>query len=185
MSTRTFRPLRNLVLLLAGAFAAGACDRMPTSPDVKRDELAPRFSAQRAVLDGFYELDDSSYPFQCSADGEYLPDGGELVAMHGKLYWKIAEMLDGAGNLHLRIHTMPVGMGGVSELTGEAFRVSESDHSSWNLGAATAGGTFRSRRTMVGLETGRRMTLVFGGHIRVTANGAVELVKDQVVTECR
>ena len=141
--------------------------------------------AERIVEEYLYELD-GLYLFPCSEDGELLPDtDGELIDMDGAIYERITLTIDGSGEYHYRSNTMPIGVRGVGLISGEEFRVRESDKVAANQRLEGGTGSYREELTLVGRDTHRSYRLVSTGHYVIAADGTIKVSKGILTTECR
>lgn len=182
---------RRIVLAASLGFIAAACDTLPTTPN---DTLiaepafaaASKQGAERTVEESFYDMTDVYVEFACSATGEVLGDEeGELVRMHGKIYERFTVVRTPAGSFHTTWHTMPIGLGGVGQDSGEVFRVREAEHGNANQTMNGSAGSYRQTRTLVGRDTRRRLTLVFSGTYRIDENDNVIVQRHRERIECR
>lgn len=182
---------RRFVLAASLGFIAPACDTTPTTPnDAVIAEpafaAASKGGAERIVEEAVYNMSDTYIQFRCSATGEVLDDDeGELVRLHGSIYERFTVVRTPAGSFHTTWHTMPIGLGGVGQESGEVFRVREAEHGNANQTMNGTAGSYRQTRTLVGRDTGRRLTLVFSGTYRIDANDNFVVQKDRERIECR
>lgn len=174
-------------LLIAAVFVT-ACDRVPTDLPLLVDASShlARSAAEHVVEESLTDLDGVYVAFSCSAEGEALePHEGELVRLHGQLYQKSAVRRDAAGGFHVTFQTMPVGLGGIGETSGEEFRAVERQHATYNQMASGYTGAWRSEQKLTGKETGRVFWLVVSGTYRLSADGAVVVDRERQIIACR
>ena len=182
-------PFRWIPAALAGAVLITACADAPTaSRSIDRPTASPTASSspEHSVEEALYDMDGSSYRFACTADGEPAEeDEGELVRMHGQIYEKYATRHDANGGVHLTIQTMPVGLGGIGEESGEAFRVKEQQHAAYSARLSGLTGAWRSELKLTGLETGRTFFMVVRGNYRVSMEGTVVVERVSTSISCK
>jgi hypothetical protein len=176
-----------LPALLIGAVFVTACDRAPTDvPPFDASSLVARSAAEHSVEESLTDFDGVYVAFACSAEGEALePHEGELVRMHGQLYQKYAVRRDAVGGFHVTFQTMPVGLGGVGETSGEEFRAVERQHATYNQTASGYTGAWRSEQKLTGKESGRVFWLLVTGTYRLSADGGVVVDRERHTVECR
>ena len=180
---------RWIPIIAALSALAAACDRAPTDFAAPRPSpSAAQFSngAERVVEEALYDKTDSYYAFSCSPTGEALPIGdGELIRMEGKVFERITYSVDGSGGMHFKLNTMPVGLRGIGETSGEEFRVKEAQQAGSNTTLAGGSGSYRQELKMSGKDTGRTFWMIFSGRYRVDANGDIEITRDKERVECK
>ena len=175
--------IRWITALAAGSLLA-ACEQAPTAID---STVAPQFSngAEREVEANLYDMTGSAFTFACSDQGDPLPiDQGEHVLLEGQIFERITTLYDGAGSIHFKINTMPVGLRGVGTTSGEEFRVRETDRYGASQKLAGGTGSYRQELKMVGKDTGRTLKLVFSGHYVISADGEIKVSRDKERMEC-
>jgi hypothetical protein len=176
--------LRWITALAAGSLLAVACEQTPTSID----STTPRFSngAERTVEQYLYDMADSQFVFACTDQGDPLPiDQGEHLQLEGQVFERITLLYDGAGGLHYNVNTMPVDLRGVGVISGEEFRIRETDRYGANQRLAGGTGSYKQELTMVGTDTGRKLKLVFSGHYVISAEGEIKVSHDTERMECK
>ena len=180
--------IRWIPILAAISILAAACDRTQTdfvAPSAPANALFSQ-SAERVVQESLYDLTDSYFAFSCSAAGERLPIGdGELVRIEGKIFERIVYLIDGGEGMHFQLNTMPVGLRGTGETSGEEFRIKETERAGANSTLAGGSGSYRQELKMVGKETGRTFWMIFSGRYRIDGNGDVQLTREKERVECK
>ena len=167
--------------------ALAACETSPSDPVTDLPPVhASSDGARRFVHEDFQDLTDTLVLFACDEDGNPT-DGtdGEWIRLRGGLYNKFVLMTTPAGHIITNYHTMPVGLGGTGEDSGEEFRMKVSNHGNLALTGNGASIPYQYSETLIGVETGRRMKLVQRGMYRVTHDGTVVVEKDRDYVECR
>jgi len=185
MQIRT-RPTPALVAALL--LATVACADQPITAPLPALAAAPASAAipDHEIEEVLYDFDGVHVPFGCSDDGAPLEPGeGELVRLRGQLYEKYAVRRDANGGVHVTIQTMPVGMGGTGETSGEEFRVKEQGHATYGQTHAGSNGSWRETLTLAGRETGRTFALVVSGNYRLSADGDVVAERDGYTVTCK
>jgi hypothetical protein len=179
---------RWIPILAAISVLAAACDRAPTDFAAPTPSASAQFSkgAERVVQESLYDLTDSYFAFSCSATGEVLPIGeGELVRIEGQIFERITYLIDGGEGMHFKLNTMPVGLRGTGEASGEEFRIKETERAGSNSTLAGGSGSYRQELKMVGKATGRTFWIIFSGRYRFDGNGDVQLTRDKERVECK
>ena len=179
---------RWIPIIAALSVLAVACDRAPTEFAAPSPSANAQFSkgAERVVQESLYDLTDSYFAFSCSATGERLPIGdGELVRIEGKIFERITYLVDGGEGMHFKLNTMPVGLRGTGEDSGEEFRIKETERAGSNSTLSGGSGSYRQELKMVGKDTGRTFWMIFSGRYRVDANGDVQVERERERVECR
>jgi hypothetical protein len=177
--------LATRLILYACTLSAAASVRAAGSDAMSPETQSPA-AAERTLEESLYDLSDSVRIFACSADGEPLPEtDGEPVVIEGQLYERFSLILDGAGGYHYSLNTMPVGLRGTGEWSGEEFRVSEENRGVANQRLAGGTGTYRQELKMVGRDTHRTFSLVATGSYTVSADGHVIVSRSALNIECR
>ena len=174
--------------VLAGAILIAGCDRTPTDvplfPEPATNVSAS--AADRTVEESLVDFDGVYFSFACSADGEPLDSHeGELVRMHGQMYEKYTTRRDAMGGYHITLQRMPVGLGGIGETSGEAFRAIERQHATYNQKLSGATGAWRAELKLTGKDTGRTFWLVSSGNYRLYADGGVVVEREKQTVECK
>jgi hypothetical protein len=109
----------------------------------------------------------------------------EPVALSGQIVYRFNVVIDGRGGVHISSSMRPDGLSGVGLDSGEEYRVSEHSHESWTTTPTVANGSWRSRITMTGRQSGQRFTAVNTGHYAVNANGDLVIGRGDSWVECR
>lgn len=168
------------------ALAIPACALFLSSGIVVAEQEQGSNGAERTVFEALYDQSDSFYAFACSEDGEVIPeDDAELIDMEGQIYERLVFLIDGTGEYHYQMHSMPVGLRGIGVTSGEEFRVIEADHRSGSQRSAGGTGSFHGHLKMTGKDTHRTFWLRFGGHYNVAPDGTVKVSRDILSSECR
>ena len=171
---------RRSSLVAAVLFAAG-CDRSdknPTGPLPVGAQLNTG-GADRFVQETLYDLTDSYTAIECE-DGQ----SSELVALEGQIFERFTFQFNPAGNVHVGIHTMPVGLKGVGSVTGEEYRVTEHESAVYNQTQMGAVGSYRQVVKLVSSTSHSKYSLVGGGHYTINANGEISVERDKLVLKC-
>lgn len=179
---------RLMPAVVAGAIMLTGCDRAPTDVPMFVDAAsniavaAPDHTVEESLTD----FDGVYFSFACSVDGEPLEDSdGELVRMQGKLYEKYTTRRDAMGGYHITRQTMPVGLTGTGETSGEEFRAVEQEHATYNQTQAGFNGAWRAELKLTGKDTGRTFWLVFSGNYRLSADGNLVVERGEQTVVCR
>lgn len=179
---------RLMPAVVAGAIMLTGCDRAPTDIPMIVDAAsniavaAPDHTVEESLID----FDGLYFSFSCSPDGEPLEyHEGELVRMQGKLYEKFTTRRDAMGGYHITFQSMPVGLFGIGETSGEEFRAVEQEHATYNQTQAGFNGAWRAELKLTGKDTGRTFWLVFSGNYRLSADGELVVVRDEQTVVCR
>lgn len=168
--------------------ATVACAESPITapPHALATTPARAGSPDHEIEEMLYDLDGVLVPFGCSDDGSPLAPGeGELVRLTGQLYEKTAVRRDANGGVHVTIQTMPVGMGGTGETSGEEFRVKEQGHAAYGQTHAGSNGSWRETLTLTGRVSGRTFSLIVSGNYRLSAEGEVVVERDGYAVACK
>jgi hypothetical protein len=182
---------RSVLPLIATSLLFGACESLPTdgadtasaSPEPVAFAAAP---AERTVHEAIYDLADTYFFFGCNDAGELVDDfEGEMVRMEGSIFERYTLVRDGAGGYHTTVHTMPVGLRGVGETSGEEFRVLERSHGIANQRSSGRSGTYRQELKLTGRTTHRTFWLVFSGNYTIGADDEIIVERDRERIECR
>ena len=184
MSTTAFRIASAAVL----ALLVGACTDAPTSPvrDATVAPSAPVFSTtatgvERWVDEELYDLTGSLVAYPCGEDG-YT----EQILMEGKVFQKYSVTWDASGGVHALIHSMPIGLRGIGQITGAEYRVAEREHGVFNQGTmGQTTSTYQSFLTFSSPELGVRGRLILGGRFVVNANGEVIFERPILRADCQ
>jgi hypothetical protein len=175
--------MRGALVASLAVFGAG-CDASPTASAGDAPLQASAGGAERWVDESFYDVTDSFVEFACDEFGNHIEDGGELVRLRGGIYSSFVATITPSGNVLVNYHTMPVGLGGTGVDSGEEFRVKEAEHGHFTLTDVGATTPYRFRLTLAGRDTGRRMTVVFKGMLRIDDRGVV-VEREREYVECR
>lgn len=177
----TFR----IMMLMVVAGITGACEELPmtlaTSAGNPSAYLDAAYGPAERVLEEYlYDMDDHVYPLEC-------PDGSfsDEVRITGSVFERYMMIIDGSGGLHLRVHTMPVDLRGVSVHTGEQYRVQEREQRSGTKLMNGLTGSYRQTLSMFGRDSHRRFSMVFSGHYREGPDGEFVVERNQLRFECR
>jgi hypothetical protein len=168
------------------ALAVAACDTTPTSlaEDVQAVQ-ASADGARRFVDEEYHDMTDNLILFACDENGNPTDEsGGEVIRMRGGLYSRFVIMFTPSGHININYHTMPVGLAGTGEDSGEDFRVKVADQGMLTLTGNGASIPFHYTETLVGRDTGRTMKLVQRGMFRIT-DGRVLVDRVKEYVECR
>jgi hypothetical protein len=109
----------------------------------------------------------------------------EPVALEGEIVYRFNVVIDGRGGVHISFVARPNGLRGVGLDSGEVYRVAEHSQEAWTTTPSASNGTYRSRLTMVGRESGQRFTVVYYGHYTMNANGEIVAGRGDSSVECR
>ena len=167
--------------LVAAVLITAACDRSdknPTGPLPGGPQLNTG-GANRFVDERFYDLTDSFTAIECS-DGRT----SELVALEGQIFERFTFQFNPAGNVHIGLHTMPVGLKGVGTVSGEEYRVTEQESSAYNQTLMGSIGSYRQILKLVALRSHAKYSLISRGHYTINANGEISVVRDKLVLKC-
>lgn len=170
--------------LIAATLVAGACDNMPAAPDsgspIAQYASSAFGSAERVLEEYLWDLDDSFLPLEC-------PNGSfsDEIALEGQIYERHMLVFDGNGGLHLQMHTMPVGVRGVSTITGEEYRVQEREQRTGLKSKNGLRGSYRQVLRVFGKDSHVKYSLVFSGHYNEGPDGEMIVERDRLEIECR
>lgn len=170
------------ISLVAAALIAGACDssdKNPTGPLPARVALAEN-GADRVIQATLYDLTDSYTAIECE-NGQ----ASELVALQGQIFERFTIQYNPAGNAHVGIHTMPVGVSGVGAVSGDAYRVSERESSVYHQNQEGWVGSYRQVVKLVNLRTHARYSLIGKGHYAINESGEVAVGRDKLILKCQ
>jgi hypothetical protein len=175
--------VRRIGAITLSAFALAACQDSPVG--IASDDV--RFAAvDRVVSELLIDLTGFHYNFSCDAQGEPLPiDEGELVRLEGSLYSRVVLHDDGNGGEHFRYQTMPVGLRGVGEESGEEFRVSSRDRGNVNEQSVGQNQMWRHEIKLTSTDTGRSFWFVSTGHYRLGPDGEPRLERESETIVCK
>jgi hypothetical protein len=172
--------------LLAASVLLAACGETPTQPAQHRLQASPLTRAataatERTVEEHVYDLSDipSFTKIECENGA-----ASELVRLDGKVYVRTVYLTDATGAHHMTHHTMPIGVRGVGETSGEEYRVKQAEHGTYTQRATGATGSFRQTLRLVGRESGRSFLLVSSGHYAINANGDLVVDRSALRLEC-
>ena len=178
-----------IALAAASLLLAACADSPPQPPDTgaRATAAVAASAATRQVEEHVVDLSDSYFLFGCTADGAVAedPTDGELVRMDGQMLVREVFMRDAAGNHHFTVHTTPIGMRGVGVASGEEFRVTERQIGGAIQRTAMLAGHYRTVQAFVGLDTGRRFSLVTAGHYTVGPDDVPVVTRDATTLSCR
>ena len=167
----------SLVAVVLIAAACDSSDKNPTGPLPASAQLNSG-GADRYIDERFYDLSDSYTAIECN-DGR----ASELVALQGQIFERFTFQYNPGGNVHVSVHTMPVGVKGVGAESGEEYRVKEQESAVYNsqMGAV---GSYRQILKLVNLESRLKYSLVGGGHYTINANGEISVERDKLILKC-
>jgi hypothetical protein len=175
-----------LAALLAASVLIAACGETPLQPSGHRLQPPPLAQAaagptERTVEERLYDLSDipTLTMIECE-DGT----ASELVQLEGQIYERTVYLTDATGAYHVTRHTMPIGLRGVGETSGEEYRVRQAERGTYNQTATGATGSFRQTLRLVGRESGSSFLLAFYGHYAVNANGELVVDRSELRLEC-
>jgi hypothetical protein len=179
------RAKRRMMLMLVVAGITGACEKLPMTPETAAGSAsayqhAAYGPAERVLEEYLWNMDDHVYPLECP-DGSFSDD----VRIEGSVFERYMLIVDGSGGLHLRIHSMPVDLSGVSVHTGEYYRVREREQRSGTKLMNGLTGSYRQTLSMFGRDSHRSFSLVFSGHYREGPDGEIVVERNQLRVECR
>ena len=170
--------------LLAASILLAACGETPLQPTPRspRTPSAAVAPTERTVDERLYDLGDipTLTRIEC-ADGS----ASELVRLEGMIFERTTYLKDATGAYHVTRHTMPIGVRGVGEQSGEEYRVREADQGTYNQTAMGATGSFRQTLVLVGRDSGSSFRMVFFGSYAVNANGELVVDRSELRLECR
>ena len=170
--------------LLAASILLAACGETPVQPAPRSARTASATVAptERTVEERLYDLGDipTLTRIEC-ADGS----ASELVRLEGSIFERTVYLVDATGAYHVSRHTMPIGVRGVGEESGEEYRVREAERGTYTQTAMGATGSFRQTLRLVGRDSGSSFLLVFSGHYAVNANGELVVDRSELRLECR
>ena len=177
-TTRLIAGLAALALLLT------ACNDSPTDTAARPQLSEGTF---REVFEHLYQYDgDSAFIFGCAADGTVLDnEEGERIRIFGSVYERITYMQNPTGSYHVKYQTMPVDLRGISEETGEEFKVVERGNESYSEPGSGLSGSYKSTLKMTGQTTGRVFWQVYSGNYRINPDGTVVVEREKVKTICK
>lgn len=167
--------------LVAAVLIAAACDRSDKNPTGPLP-VGPQLDAggtDRFVQETLYDLTDSYTAVECS-DGR----SSELVALEGQIFERFTFQFNPTGNVHVGIHSMPVGLRGVGTVSGEQYRVKEQESGVYNQNQMGAIGSYRQVVKLVALGSHSKYSLVGGGHYTINANGEITVERDELILKC-
>lgn len=164
-------------IMVAAAALSPACDANPTSPvtgpaaSAAMTEAAPAVSTmgegvERRVYEGVWDLSDVYWGFECEGSES------ELIDMEGGVRHRLVMLEDAAGGFHAAFQAQSVNLYGVGVDSGEEYRARELEHESWN-DQMERGGTYTTRITLEGRDSGRGFLYTARGSFHVNANGEV------------
>jgi hypothetical protein len=141
--------------------------------------------AERIVETALYDMSDSTFFFSCGPNGERLPEtDGEPIDIEGQIFERISFVYDPAGGMHFNLDTMPVDLSGIGLLSGEEFRVVETDKYIANQRLAGVVGAWRQTFSLIGKDTHRSFTIVSTGSYTISAEGRPMRSRSEVSIEC-
>ena len=168
---------RLTLIIVCSVWSAAASAGTSIGKDDPSTQGSPSGS-ERTLLETLYDRSDSTFMFACSEDGESLPiDEGEPVAIQGQVFERLSLLTDAAGGYHYSLKTMPVGLRGVGLISGEEFRVIESQRQLSNQKIDKLTGSYQQMLKMVGKDTHRTFWLVVSGNYSISADGVVKATR--------
>lgn len=175
---------RLYLTMIAATLVAGACDNMPAAPD-SASPITPYASsaagpAERVLEEYLWDFEDSVFPLECP-NGSFTDE----IAVEGLLYERYMIITDANGGFHLQLHTMPVGVRGVSTITGEEYRVQERQQQTALANKNGFRGSYRQVLRMFGKESHVKFSLVSRGHYNEGPDGELIVQRDHFEIECR
>jgi hypothetical protein len=174
--------------LVAGLVLVSACDSAPATAPLAASTARPvvAAAAEHQVEEALYQMEGVYVTFGCTADGVPPEDHeGELIALQGQIYERFALRRDAMGGYHITQQVMPVGLSGVSVVSGEEFRVVERAHEAYNQTQAGFNGRWRYEVRLTGTQTKRTFLLIASGMYRLSAEGDIVVERDEFTTVCR
>jgi hypothetical protein len=170
--------------LITAALVSGACDNLPAAPE-SGYPMAPNASsasgpAERLLQESLWDFENSRFPLECP-NGSFTDE----IAIEGHLYERYMMITDANGGFHLQLHTMPVGMRGVSTITGEEYRVQERQQITALANRNGLRGSYRQVVRMFGKESHLKFSLVSSGHYNEGPDGELIVQRDHFEIECR
>jgi hypothetical protein len=145
----------------------------------------PPRDVDRVVYESLYDLTGQIYNFPCSETGEVLPiTDGEPILIEGQIYERITQHDDGADGVHYRLNTMPVGLRGIGQWSGEEFRITESAHAVINFRHLKETTSYKQELKMVGRESHRAFLLMVDSHYSISNDGEMIVGRSAERVEC-
>ena len=174
-----------IMLMLIVAGMTSACENLPAAPEgpavnpsaYRTTAFGP---AERVLEEYVWDLDGIVLPLECPG-GTYSDD----VMIEGSVVERYMLITDGNGSAHMRVHTMPVGMRGVSVHSGEQYRVREREQRSAMQHMNGSTGSYRQTLSMFGRDSHHKFDLVFSGHYRQGPDGETVVERNQLKIDCR
>ena len=172
--------------LLVAVIALAACDGSAGPTAVPSDEtpvptraLASVGGVERIVEESLYDMSDSFTSIECEGGQQ-----SELVALQGQIFERFTLLYNPSGSIHLRYHTMPVGLAGVGTVSGEEYRVKEQEHGSYVQTLTGNVGTYRQSIRLVSRTSQRSFEMIVRGHYTLNANGELAVEREKAVFAC-
>jgi hypothetical protein len=172
--------------LVAASILLAACGESPTQPTQHRPQGSPLTRAaatatERTVEERLIDMGDIPSFTRIECDNGVA---SELVRLEGKIFERTVYQVNPTGAYHVTRHTMPVGLRGFGETSGEEYRVREAEHGTYSQRATGATGSFRQTLRLVGRDSGRKFLLVSYGHYAINANGELVVDRSTLRLEC-
>ena len=177
---------RLLARLAARAILLTACSDSPTETEAPAKPQRSE-GTFRDVFEHFYQFDgESAFIFGCASDGTVLDnEEGELIRIFGTVYERVTYMQNPTGSYHVKYQVMPVDLRGISEETGEEFKVVERGNETYSEPASGLSGSYKSTLKMTGQTTGRVFWQVYSGNYRINPDGTVVVEREAERTVCK
>lgn len=172
---------RTTILLALAALAALACDRPATAPDIAVADAATARSSSRASARSVSQR----FPIQlevfvpCAAGGS-----GETVVLSGELHDVFHISVSASGNVVVKLHDNPQGVGGVGLTTGAKYRGTGVTQETFGLRVGVTD-TFVNNFHIVGQGPGNNFVVHELVHLTVNANGELTALVETSRVECR
>lgn len=175
------------IAVLALALLGAACADTPVEPSATDVAGLPAAKVgtngvQRTIEEYMSDLTGIEVEIACE-DGS----SSERVALFGQVYNRNTLLVDGAGGIHYRAHSMPVGVYGIGLESGATYRVKEQLHESANQTRSGASILNRYRFELVNQETKEKYLLWYTLIVREQyRDGGAEFVveREEVRASC-
>lgn len=171
---------RVLVVLLGTAALLAGCADGVTDPVSVPMQASSATANQGNSVTWTEDMTGTVYQIACEPGVTSEP-----VALEGEIVYRFNVVTDGRGGVHINFVARPNGLRGVGLDSGEVYRVAEHAQESWTTTPTARNGSYRSRLTMVGRESGQRFTAVYYGHYTMNAKGDIVAGRGDSYVECR
>jgi len=169
--------MRKIVLLgLVAAIVLVACDRDATAPEPVFDGPQPAATAST-----------SSYKLSVNLTWDYsqiCPESPDIIDFSGAIHFVFHTTIDANGRFHMKRHSQPMNLKGVSQLTGDAYVATGVTQREEN-GTAGEVYTFVNNVRLVNMGSGVYRLLHNTVHYTVNPNGDVTADFDKFTGVCK